>query len=214
MSLTEKLNALNQANRNKIPEEALSVMDQATLILKEKAITDTILKTGASFPDATLTDPHHQPVSLRKEIEGTKTIISFYRGGWCPYCNLELRSMQEELENFKALGAQLIAISPETPDNSLSTTEKNNLNFKVFSDKDHELAKKAGLVFQVPESLKEVYSTFGIDLETSQGNSDWNLPVPATFILDETGIVRYVYANEDYTKRAEPKALEDALKVL
>lgn len=214
MSLAEKLSTLNQANRNKIPADALAVMDRATTSLQEESLVRNVLKEGNPFPNATLKDPYHNEISLEEEIKGKKTIISFYRGGWCPYCNLELRALQQELENFEALGAQLVAISPETPDNSLSSKEKHELKFKVLSDANNTLAEKLGLVFRLPEALIGVYNAFGIDLEKSQGNTDWNLPLPATFILDENGIVKYVYANEDYTKRAEPENIKNALKNL
>ncbi|MEM9868834.1 MAG: peroxiredoxin-like family protein, partial [Bacteroidota bacterium] len=138
---------------------------------------------------------------------GKYLIISFYRGGWCPYCNMELRALQKHADVLGQLGANLVAISPETPDNSLTTLEKNQLQFKILSDGDNHYAKKLNLTFQMPENLKEVYHSFGIHVDHHNGNSDFELPMPATYIIDTNRTVIYHFVPEDYTQRMDPEEI-------
>jgi len=140
---------------------------------------------------------------LSEVSKSGKTIICFYRGGWCPYCNIQLSALQKALPEFEEKGANLVAITPETPDSSLTTAEKNALNFEVLSDIDNKLAKELGLVFQLPESIQTIYSQFGLDLVKHNQNEDYELPMAATFVLNENKEVVYRFVDEDYTKRAD-----------
>ncbi|MEM6717142.1 MAG: peroxiredoxin-like family protein, partial [Cyanobacteria bacterium P01_C01_bin.147] len=140
--------------------------------------------------------------------------IAFYRGGWCPYCNLELKALQNALASIQETGAALVAISPETPDNSLTTQEKNELAFPVLSDLDNQVARQFGLVFQLPASLRPIYDGFGIDLVAYNGNDQFELPIPATYVVQPNGEIVYAFADVDYTKRAEPSDVVNALKAL
>ena len=140
--------------------------------------------------------------------------MSFYRGGWCPYCNIELRGLQSELASFREHGANLVAVSPQTPDNSLSTTEQNELEFPVLSDVGNTVAKKFGLVFTLPESLRPIYEDFGIDISKSNGDESFEIPVPATFVINRDGHISYAFINADYRKRAEPSDVLAAVKDL
>ncbi|WP_224482932.1 peroxiredoxin-like family protein [Robertkochia aurantiaca] len=212
MSLTQDLAILNKANREKIPGEALEIMDRATEELKEKHLAERSLKVGDQFPEANLIDANKNTVNVASLYAETPLVVLFYRGGWCPYCNMELRAFQQHLEEIKSEGARLVAITPETPDNSLTTAEKNELEFEVLSDIDNRFAKSLGLVFSLPESLKQIYEQFGIDLKKHHQNTDFELPMPATFIIDKGGSVRYSFIDEDYTKRADPAEVITALK--
>lgn len=214
MTLTEKLAEANKQNRNKIPSEALEIMDKAINSLKETHISKNAINLNDTFPNATLLNIKGH----KKEINSLKgekaTVISFYRGGWCPYCNIELQALQNALPEFKALGANLIAITPETPDNSLTTSEKNALTFEVLSDLNNTLSKNIGLVFQMPKDLQELYSKFGLHVDKHNQNDDFELPLAATFVIDNNNIVKYAYVNEDYTKRADINAIKTALQSL
>ena len=211
MTLTETLLEVNKANRTKIPVEVLEVMDAATQKIVDEGLSSKAIKKGAVFPEFELPNVHNKKVNL-KDISGSgKVIISFYRGGWCPYCNIQLKALENALSDFEKKGAKLIAITPETPDNSLTTVEKNDLKFEVLSDIDNKLAKKIGLVFQLPESLQEIYNKFGLDLVKHNQNKDFELPMPATFVLNENNEVIYSFVDEDYTKRAD---ILDILEVL
>ncbi len=131
-------------------------------------------------------------------------VLNFYRGGWCPYCNLELNAYQKHLQEINELGASFVAISPQTPDKSLSTAEKNELKFQVLSDVGNKIADQFGLVFKLPTELQELYNNFGISLPKFNGDESWELPMPGTYVISKDGNVQYAFADADYTKRAEP----------
>jgi len=139
-------------------------------------------------------------------------IINFYRGAWCPYCNLELKALQGKFDEFKSLNAQLIAISPQTPDASLSTKEKNELQFEVLSDKENKIAKEYGLVFSLAEEIRPIYLSFGIDLLSSNEDNSYELPMPATYVIDKNKKIVFAFIDEDYTKRCEPQEIIEAIK--
>jgi peroxiredoxin len=202
-----------------------SVAPAAVKSTIDAAITDAItklpdasgvIKPGATFPSFTLPSATKTPTSLNELLEkSTKgVLITFYRGGWCPFCNLALHSLQSILPSLTASGVSLIAISPELPDFSLSTSEKNALDFTVLSDVGNKLARELGIVWKQPSAMQGVMKAFGNDLEKINGNAEWELPVPATFLVDARGVVREVYFEADYRKRLEPEtALEWVAKL-
>ncbi len=132
-------------------------------------------------------------------------VLVFYRGGWCPYCNLELRTWQQQLSALKHLGAQLVAVSPQTPDNSLTTAEKNELAFPVLSDSALQAATAFGVAFEMPPELIALYSQVGNDLPVLNGNGRWVLSLPATYVIDRDGRIAYAHVEADYRERAEPR---------
>ena len=211
MTLTETLKSVNSQNRTKIPAEVLAVMDEATQQLIDKGLSSQVLKVGDTFPNFSLVNVHNKEMSLDLVSGSKATIISFYRGGWCPYCNIELKALQGALAEFKSKGASLVAITPETPDSSLTTSEKNELEFEVLSDINNDLAKQIGLVFQLPPALQSIYDKFGIDVAKHNKNESFELPMPATFVLNENNEIVYSFVNEDYTKRADIEAILAAL---
>lgn len=140
-------------------------------------------------------------------------IVTFYRGGWCPYCSLELRAFQEVLPEIEAAGASLVAISPEKPDHSLSTAEKNALAFEVLSDAGQKVARAFGLVYEFPDDLKEIYQGFNLDVSEQNGTpGEWTLPVPATYIIDKKGVIVYASTDVNFRKRADPRDVLTDLK--
>lgn len=214
MNLTEAL--ANQAAQSaaKIPDAAKAVMNTATAALAQSDITATSLKAGDRLPTFTLPNATGQSINIQDLLNNGPVVISFYRGGWCPYCNLELRALQQALPEIQAQGASLVAISPETPDNSLSTAEKHSLAFEVLSDAQNQVARQFGLVFTVPEALREVYQSFGIDLPASNGDDSFELPLPATYIVNTDGTVVDGFVEVDYRQRQDPEAIIQALKQL
>ncbi|MEO0934317.1 MAG: peroxiredoxin-like family protein, partial [Cyanobacteria bacterium J06641_2] len=172
------------------------------------------LKTGDKAIDFTLPNAMGEAVNLKQLLTKGAVVISFYRGGWCPYCNLELRAYQQLLPEIKKMGASLIAVSPQTPDASLSTSEKNDLEFDVLSDVGLNMAENYGIVFEFSDQLKALYQKWGIDLAKTNGINDWKLPVPGTFVIDQDGRVALAYINADYTKRLEPKEAVAVLEKL
>lgn len=213
-TLTAQLKAQNDQARARLPQESLAVMDDATSTLAASGITDTSLAVGAAAPDFTLPGVNGEQVSLAKLLTDGPVVLAFYRGGWCPYCNLELRALQAALADITAAGATLVAISPQLPDNSLSTAEKLELAFPVLSDVGNVVAREYGLVFSLPEDLRSVYDGFGIDLPAANGDQTFELPVPATFVIGRDGSVAWRFVDPDYTHRGDPADVVAAVKAL
>lgn len=211
MNLTQELNAFKAKFKANQPEKIKSVMATATTDLIESKLAEKSLGKGDKIPDFSLPNAVGEEVSLNSLLAKGAAVISFYRGGWCPYCNMELRALQQALPEIEAKGASLVAISPETPDASLSTKEKNELSFEVLSDRNNQLAKKLGLVFTLPESLRPIYKNFGIDIPAHNGEDTFELPLPATYVVAADGTVIYSFAHADYTKRLDPAKIINAL---
>lgn len=198
--------------KSKAPLEAQDTMNSATADLKRSGIEDRALQEGQHAPDFRLSDQNGQQRSLGEFLERGSVVLTFYRGGWCPFCNLALAGMQAALEEIHAAGAQLLAVTPELPDSSLTTQERHGLEFTIMSDVGNTVAEEYGLVFTVPAELRPIYADFGIDIPSHNGDQTFRLPVPATFVIDGDGIVRYRFADADYTKRAEPQEVVAALQ--
>ncbi len=211
MSLTQELNNMREQASKTLPADKWKVMIASTDRLVEDHLSGQALKVGDKMVDFELPNVKNEKVSLAEHLAKGPVVLSFYRGGWCPYCNVELKALQDILPQLKDKGATLIAVSPETPDNSLSTSEKNELAFPVLSDIDNVVAKKIGLVFQMPEELREIYHSFGLDVSKHNGNQEYELPMPATYVIDSEGKITYAFVQEDYTQRADP---EEVLKAL
>ena len=161
------------------------------------------------MPDLTLPDALGRPVRLR---DLAPAVFVFYRGGWCPYCNLALRAWQRELPALRAAGARLVAISPQRPDGSLSTAEANALEYPVLSDADGEAARAFGILFALPDDLRALYGRFGHDLALTNGAAGWSLPIPGTFVAGADGRLVFGRAEADYRRRLEPAAALAALR--
>lgn len=213
-SLAEQLREQNEAGRARISAETLAVMDRATAEVAASGIADSSLGVGAKVPDFTLPDATGTKVSLSSLLSKGPVVLAFYRGGWCPYCSTELRALQAKLPEITAAGATLVAVSPQTPDSSLSTAEKLELAFPVLSDEGNRVADSFGIVFTLPEALREVYAGFGLDLPAANGDDTFRLPIPATYVLRDDGTVAWRFADADYTKRAEPDDVLAALAAL
>ena len=211
MNLTENLQQLQTEIEAKLPENAKAKMQKSVVDLADSGIVNNSLKVGEKVPEFSLQNATGKTVDLKSLLGENSVVISFYRAGWCPYCNMELRGLQKYLPQITELGAKLIAISPETPDNSLSTTEKNELTFEVLSDVGNQVAKKFGLVFQVPEELRPIYQSFGIDLPAYNGDESFELPIPGTYVVATDGTVIDGFVDPDYTKRLDPEEIINVL---
>lgn len=212
MSLQTLLEETRAGASKRIPEEALAVMRAADEELVAKGVGQNALKVGDTLPDATFTSATGDTVQMSSLLANGPLIINFYRGGWCPYCNFELKAYQDILGDITALGAQLVAVTPEKPDNSLSTTEKNALTFPVLTDNENAFAKALGIAFELPKPLQELYGKFGMDLPGLNAGSGWSLPIPATFVVDANGKIVLADVDVNYTRRLEPTDALAALK--
>jgi peroxiredoxin len=170
---------------------------------------------GATAPDFTLPHQLGRAVRLADRLAQGPVVLAFYRGDWCPYCNLELRALQAHLPRITELGASLLAISPQAPTNALSLVEKHGLGFEVLSDVHQAVIRAYRLQYTVPEESQEVYRTiFGNDLSQRTADGSWSLPIPATFVLDQQGVVRVRHVDPDYRVRMEPDDIISALRAL
>ena len=211
MSLAAQLSDQQKAFRQKAPQETQNTMNAATNQLAASGIVDAAPKKGEKLADFELPNQAGEKRSLEELRAKGPVVVTFYRGGWCPYCNIELRAWQQSLKKVTAAGASLVAITPELPDESLTTIEKNDLGFEVLTDADAAYARTVGLVFTLPEELKPIYSGFGIELEKHNGAGQFDLPLAATFVIDKDATIASAYVNADHTKRQEPS---EALEVL
>jgi peroxiredoxin len=171
--------------------------------LRAEGLERHAFKAGELAPDFVLPDATGSPFRLSERLQAGPVVLKFYRGGWCPYCNLELRAYQQSLAELRSLGAWLVAVSPEAPDNSLSTIEKNALAFPVLSDIGGSVAAAYRLAFQLSDELKAIYRSRGRDLAQWNGG-DWTLPVPATFVIDNNRHIVLAHVDADYRSRLDP----------
>ena len=212
---TRELDATRAKYRGKIPKPTLAVMDTETARLTALDLAARAVKVGDAAPDFILPDAHGEAVRLHSLLRDGPEVIVFNRGGWCPYCNLHLRGFQRRLSEIRELGAQVVTISPQLPDNSLSTQEKNDLAFPVLSDVGNKVARQFGIVFELSDQLLELYRKVGHPLEEINGESGGKeLPVSATFLVDNDGIIRLAHVDVDYTRRLDPDDVIEALKKL
>ncbi|WOO40247.1 peroxiredoxin-like family protein [Rubellicoccus peritrichatus] len=204
MKLKNELNAFRAEFSNKVDEETVSIIDRASAELEVDFQSRNPSGVGDKAPDFTLPSANGASVSLSEKLQEGPVIITFYRGDWCPYCNLELRAYQRILPEIKEAGGSLIAISPQTPDSSLTTAEKNNLEFDVLSDVGSKVAQGFGISFKLPEYLQELYNKLGGSLPEYNGTNDWTLPVPATFVVDRESRIVLAHVDTEYQNRLEP----------
>ncbi|QVY66387.1 peroxiredoxin-like family protein [Polaribacter sp. Q13] len=187
------------------------------IITKAKAFEEgkNALKVGEKAPSFELPNAEGKLISLDSLLEEGPLVITFYRGDWCPYCNLQLRALQAKLNKIKDLGANLVAISPQVPDGSLTKSEISEMDFIVMSDQNAKIASKYGVAWEVPEFMAEhMRVDRNLDLDKINNGNASVLPIPATFILNRKGIVTWNYVNIDYRTRSEPDEIIEALKKL
>lgn len=206
LGLNQQLDRMKQEFVANSPAEVHMEMFRMIREIQQQGIA-TGLPAGAKAKDFLLPDSLGEQISLYEELAKGPVFLTFYRGGWCPYCNLQLRSYEMILPEIKALGGQLIAVSPQTPDNSLSQVEKEQLTFRVLSDNAGLAAASYDLLFDVPDYIQKLYQNFGINLAEYNAAANWKLPVPATFMIDEHAIIRSAYVNADFMKRMEPNEI-------
>ncbi len=215
MSLQEQLAALVARGKAVTPSEILVSMQRDLETLARSGLAQKSVQVGEQAPDFTLPDALGQPVTLSARLLQGPVVVAFYRGEWCPYCNVQLRAYQRMLPQIQELGASLVAISPQTPDHTLSLVEKQQLAFPVLSDLGNTVARLYRLVFRVPDNTRFIYQQkFGINLPAFNGDDSWELPIPGTFLLDQRGKVRLAFVDVDYTHRLEPSALLEGLREL
>ncbi|MGV2293026.1 peroxiredoxin-like family protein [Trinickia sp. YCB016] len=217
MSLQDKLDAFKADFKGGkapffAPPEIHPVMERATAELIASGQAERALRAGDKAPVFTLNDPNGTPVSSEELLAKGPLVISFYRGVWCPYCNMELQALQEALPSFEALGASLVAISPQNAVNSRKSVRQNQLGFPILSDTHNDVAAAFGLRFALPDYLVELYKNLKNDLPAFNGDPSWTLPMPARYVIGQDGTILYSEVNPDYTHRPEPADMLPALR--
>jgi len=202
--LTDAIDGYNAEKKKKVPAEILATMAQATEDLVNSGIENRALKSGDTIPDFELPDQRGKLRRLSDYLSESRVVLNIYRGGWCPYCNMEMKALHDVLPEIEASGARLIGMAPETPDRALTTAESHQMPIDILSDQGNRIAESLGLVFELPEALRSIYQKIGIDVPAYNGDESFRLPLPATYILDKDGMVLFDFVNADYTQRLEP----------
>ncbi len=172
------------------------------------------IKVGDTLPAMTFKDADGKDVDAKTLYAKEPAIIMFYRGNWCPYCNKSLQEYQTKVSEAKALGATIVAVSPETPAELKETAKKDGLTYTLLSDSTGDSMKKLGLGFSLDAATQKKYEGYGVNLAKHNASGQWELPHPATLVVDTKGVVRYAYVNSDYTKRSAPDEVLAAVKKL
>ena len=215
MSLQDRLDAFKaDFESNKAPPEAVAVFHRATAELIASGQAERALKAGDPAPAFTLSDTDGIAVSSTDLLARGPLVLTFYRGVWCPYCNLDLQAIEAAANEIRGFGASLAAISPQTPANSRRSQRENKLSFPILSDHAGIVANGFGLRFRMPDYLIAIYKQFGIDLAVHNGEPSWTLPMPSRYIIGRDGVIAYAEVNPDYTRRPDPEELIPVLRQL
>jgi peroxiredoxin len=177
----------------------------ASAVFEATGISTRAKREGDLAPDVTLPDAFARPTRLSDCWRNGPLVVIFYRGGWCSYCNLQLRAWQAQAGELSSLNASLVAISPQTPDNSITTAEINALVYPVLSDSALAAADGFDISFTLPPELVDFYGAVGVDVPVFNGNGQWVLPVPSTFVIDTGGTIRLAHVDEDFGRHPEPR---------
>jgi peroxiredoxin len=195
-----------------VPRSVIEAMHRATAELIGSGAAGRALKAGDRAPSFALKDPEGHLVWSAELLRQGPLIVSFYRGVWCPYCNMELQALQATLREFEKFGARLVAISPQIPANSRKSVRQNQLSFPILSDAKGEVGAAFGLRFELPDYLVEVYKGLKNDLPAFNDDPAWTLPMPGRFVIGQDGMILYAEVNPDYTHRPDPEHLLPVLR--
>ncbi|HUC69452.1 MAG TPA: peroxiredoxin-like family protein [Stellaceae bacterium] len=203
-----------ESQRGMMPEAVRLAYEAMVGELQRTGFIAQALQIGDRFPDLVLPNAEGDLVSIGGLLQSGPLVVTFFRGEWCPYCSVTLDALAAALPEFQAAGAALVAITPETGGRALLAKQNHQAGFEVLSDVDCGVGLSCGVVFRTPEPYRLLLEKFGTDLAERHGNTAWFLPVPATFVIDRTGVVRWRFVTVDFTERAEPAAILAALHAL
>lgn len=211
-TLSEQLKEKEAKGSTRVTPEIKAAFGKGIEAIKTAKVVEGAKQVGDVAPDFTLKNASGKDVTLSEQLKQGPVVLTWYRGGWCPYCNLALAAMQKELPAIKKAGASLIALTPELPDKALTTKEKNHLTFEVLTDLNHQVAKEYGLLFKLTPEVAEIYKRL-MDLEAYNGEAAGadTLPLAATYIIGQNGKILWAFLHHDYHMRAEPKDIVDFL---
>jgi len=211
MTLLDEIKEFQEQFVEQVPEETREEMQQETQKLIDQHLEEKALKVGDKIPEFTLEDTQGNSVNSK---ELGLAVISFNRGNWCPYCNLEMAAFVKEYPRIKELGAELDAIAPVVKEKYAEMGEQHEAEFPLLSDEGNKVGKQFGIVFKLSENLQRIYEKLSIDVQAHNQDGKNELPIPATYVVDNEGIIQWAFINADYTKRSEPDEVIQALKEL
>ncbi len=212
-SLQAKLDERRESFEQRAPEEVKTLYTSAIENLRASGILDTMIHVGEIAPDFNLPAVGGDSVRLYDQLRKGPVVLAWYRGGWCPFCNLELLALNDAMSYLNDAGATLIAISPEIPDSATNTVTRDSLKFLVVSDAGNRIARRYGIVFTLPKDIVESYRKH-FDLTAYNGDHSYELPLPATFVIDTNGVIKFAFADADYRVRAEPSVVVNEVRKL
>jgi peroxiredoxin len=215
MSLQDRLDAFKaDFEGKKAPPQAVAAMHKATADLIASGQAERALKAGDRAPEFALPDAHGGTVRSADLLKKGPLVVTFYRGVWCPYCNMDLQAIEAAANDIRALGASLVAVSPQSAPNGRKSERQNALSFPILGDHGNAVADQFGLRFRLPDDLIAVYKGFGNDLAIVNGEDRWTLPMPARYVIRTDGVIAYAEVNPDYTRRPDPAELLPVLRRL
>ena len=212
--LAEQLQATKAGFMAQLPDDTRMVVADAFEQLLNSRIGMRAISRGDYAPDFHLPRIQGGELSLSDALETGHVVLSFYRGGWCPFCNLELGALNARMTEIRAYGANVVAVAPELPEPGSGTVAELGLGFPLLHDAHNRVARQYGLVMSVPVVLRPLYRQWGFDLPTRNGDDSWELPLPATYVIDREGTVRAAFVEKDYTQRMEPENIIAVLQSL
>jgi peroxiredoxin len=212
VTIAERVAQLQGGMAGHLPEDVVNAFGAEQAALQAGGVPAGVAVPGDAMPDAQLLDVHGAPTTLAEAVGGRSAVLVLYRGAWCPYCNLALRAYQEDLvPQLDQRDIPLLAISPQKPDGSLSTQEKNELSFTVLSDPGNQVAAALGVLTAPSDDAGAAQRSLGLDLPDANADGTNGLPMPTVLIVDSSGIIRWIDVHPNYTTRTEVADIVDAL---
>ena len=204
MSLQDELDKLKQNLLGSLQGDIAAALEKGREDIISLCLGQHVLKKGDRAPDVVLFGRNLEKTHLAELLGDKHLVLSFFRGSWCPYCDMELEAQEKIFPEIIKRNANLVAVSPELYKYSKDFFDKTKVSYDIYTDLNNRAAKEFGLVFEVPGDLREALLILNIDLEKRHGECDWLLPVPATFIINKNGMIEHAYVNADFTRRIEP----------
>jgi peroxiredoxin len=213
-NLGERLLEIKARTRELARPENLQIQERSIADLRASGLAERVLPVGSQAPAFELTDAHGLAIRSSELLALGLVIVIFFRGRWCPYCVATLEAMQAIHAELKDLGSSLVAISPQTLKQNSFTVDQHKLAFPVLSDPGNQVGHKFGVAYKLPEELQELNRRIFVNLEFINGSNDWELPMPAVFVIGRNGLVSFAEAHADYTQRTEPSSLLHVLHAI
>jgi peroxiredoxin len=214
-TIAEQVETFNEHMASQAPEELLARFGSEQADLDAAGVPAGVASVGTAMPDAKLLDPHGNDTTLHDTVGGRPAVVVFYRGAWCPYCNIALKSYQEQVQpTLRERGIELVAISPQKPDGSLTIAETNALSFSVLSDPGNQIATQLGILTHPDDGARQSQAALGLDVAAGNLDGTDNYAMPTVVVLDATGVIRWIDVHPNYTTRTEPSEILHAVSTV